>query len=693
MFLLPLVLSPTLGADPAQTPPEPSDDADAELIVTASRASGGLGRVPASATALDFDDIAADRPTLELGEALSQVPGVYVANRTNFAQDSRISIRGFGARSAFGVRGIRVLLDGIPLTLPDGQSQLDSIDPANLGRIEVLRGPAGTAYGNASGGVLTLTTRRAATEGVEVDADTTVGSFGLWKATGAVRSRSDRTDASFFASRTQLRGWRDQSGTEQVVAQAHVATWLAPALRLTTNVHFVDAPRADDPGGLTSEDAERDPRAASEVNRDSGTGEALTHLQAGTRLVGTIGSQHQLDVVAHAGMRTFDAAIPFRTVQFDRDFYGGVGTWRWATAPAPVQSTLVVGAEAQGQDDDRRNEGNDGGRPDGTLTLSQRERASAVGAFVQERLSFDERVVLLGSARYDRVAFRVDDRLLDDGDASGRRTFEPVTGQGGVLLRVVDGLETFANLSQSFETPTVSELVVAGGDALDPDLRPQRALQIDVGARARARRLAVDASAFVIELRDELLRQEDDEGRAFFTNVGRSRRLGAEALVRLQPVDDLDLVGSYTWLRAEFRDDREGQLVPGLPAHLGFVRAVYTPGTCAFAAEAELIGAVFADDANAVRADPAALVGARAGCALPVRGRWAFRLAVGIRNALGVRFVDNVRINAFGDRFFEPGPPQTVYARIALSRRPSGARLGVASGAGGRPGSQDLPVQ
>ncbi|MEO0606012.1 MAG: TonB-dependent receptor plug domain-containing protein, partial [Myxococcota bacterium] len=407
MLLVNLVLSTSLASEPEEPVAIP------ELIVTASRASGTTGPMPVSGATLDYDDIADGRPTIELGEALSQVPGVFVSNRTNFAQDSRIAIRGFGARAAFGVRGIRVLLDGIPLTLPDGKSQIDSIDMANLGRLEVLRGPSGSAYGNASGGVLTLTTRRAEGEGIEVDADTTLGSFGLWKTTAAVRSSTEQTDVSLFASRTQLAGWREQSGTEQVVAQAHVATWLAPALRWTTNVHFVDAPVADDPGGLTPEDAENDPRAASEVNRTSGTGEALSHLQAGTRLVGTIGSDHQIEVVAHAGLRAFDAAIPFRTIQFDRDFYGGLATWRWSTRPAPVQSQLVVGVEAQGQDDDRRNEGNDAGRPDGTISLSQQERATSLGAFVQERLSFDERAVLLGAVRYDRVAFRLEDRLLE----------------------------------------------------------------------------------------------------------------------------------------------------------------------------------------------------------------------------------------------------------------------------------------
>ncbi|MEM6927134.1 MAG: TonB-dependent receptor plug domain-containing protein, partial [Myxococcota bacterium] len=229
MLFVNLVLSTSL----ADEPEEP--DGVPELIVTASRASGSTGPMPVSGATLGYDDIADGRPTIELGEALSQVPGVFVSNRTNFAQDSRIAIRGFGARAAFGVRGVRVLLDGIPLTLPDGQSQIDSIDMANLGRLEVLRGPSGSAYGNASGGVLTLTTRRAEGEGIEVDADTTVGSFGLWKTTAAVRSSTAQTDVSLFASRTQLAGWREQSGTEQVVAQAHVATWLAPALRWTTN--------------------------------------------------------------------------------------------------------------------------------------------------------------------------------------------------------------------------------------------------------------------------------------------------------------------------------------------------------------------------------------------------------------------------------------------------------------------------
>jgi len=663
MFLAFLSMSAAAG-EPEPPAPPPPEAYDEVLVVTASRASGPTGEMPVSGTVLTAPDIAQGRPTLELGEVLSQVPGVFVANRGNFAQDSRISIRGFGTRAPFGVRGIRVLLDGIPLTLPDGQSQLDLIDPANLGRVEVLRGPSGSAWGNAAGGILSLTTRRAAGPGgVEIDASTTVGSFGLWKATAALRSRSEATDVSVFASRTQLAGWRAQSELEQVVAQVHVGTQLTGDLRLITNVHFVDSPVAGDPGGLTPEDAARTPRAAAEVNREFGTGEAVRHVQAGTRFVGTVGPDHQVDVVGYAGLRAFDGAIPFRTVQFDRDFFGGLATWRWSVR-GPVDSRLVVGAEAQAQHDDRRNEGNDGGVPDGTLSLSQDERATNVGAFVQERLGLGDRVVLLASGRYDRVAFSVEDRI---GDGTGARRFDEVTGQGGILVK--EGLaQAFANVSQSFETPTISELVVAGG--LDATLRAQRALQVEAGGRAVGSRLSGELTGFWIGLDDELLRQEDDEGRAFFTNIGRSRRIGAEARVRALPVEELELVAAYTWLRAEFRDEgRVGRRVPGLPEHLGFLRATWRPGSCSLAAESELVGSIFADDANLVQTEPTAQVGVRGGCGLDLPRRLRATLQVGLRNLLGVDWIDNVRINATGERYLEPGPPRSVFARLTVSRR------------------------
>ncbi|MBX2801853.1 MAG: TonB-dependent receptor [Myxococcales bacterium] len=656
-----LLLAPAWAVDDA-------DDAGEHVVVTAYRFSDAPDDATVSTSVLDEEEIGNGRPTLEMGEALAQVPGVFVANRTNFAQDTRLSIRGFGSRSAFGIRGVRVILDGIPLTLPDGQSQIDTLDFANIGRMEVLRGPAGSLYGNAAGGVLVLQSKRAEQD-FEGELSATVGSFGLLKNVIASRTQVGESEVALFASRTAMSGWREQSSVQHTVAQARLQVPLSDRVSWSGNVHYVRAPVADDPGGLTPEDFDAQPRSAASTNRDFGTGEDLSQLQIGTRFVVDPRPDHRLELVGHAGLRTFSGRIPFTVLGFDRDFYGALGLYRWQAGTGRLRSQLSAGIEWQGQQDSRRNEGNDGGLPSGEVVAHQDERVSSLGVFVQERLDITDRVIAMVSGRYDRVAFRLTDRLLADGDISGSRTFDQATGQAGVRVAVLDELSAFANVAQSFETPTLSELVNSSGDGgLDPDLRAQRALSGELGVQLQRDDLDVQAAAFVIGLDNELLRQEDDEGRAFFTNAGRSRRVGAELFARYQPLDFLELRGSYTWMRAEFREEeRLGQQVPGLPEHRGFLRARVTQSGVHAAAEAEILSRLFADDANETTAPAYGLVGLRAGYLLTELDPLHVDLTLGVRNLLDADFADNTRINAFGDRYFEPGQPRHVYAQLTLS--------------------------
>lgn len=638
------------------------------LIVTASRMSEPGGVSPYATATLGADDILGGRPTLTLGEALSQVPGVFVTSRANFSQDTRLSIRGFGARSAFGIRGVRVLLDGVPLTLPDGQSQVDSIDMAAIGHVGVLRGPAGSLYGNAAGGVLVLSSVQP-TDRTEIEVSNVIGAFDLVKTAISGRTQIDNLGVSLFASRTWSGGWRENSTVEQFVTMARVTAELSSRLLWTWQLHYVRGPQAEDPGGISHEDFDADPRQAGANNLRFRTGEDLSQMQFGSRLVAQLDDHHRLELVGHAGVRTFEGKIPFMIIAFDRDFFGGQGIYRYQGALADeVLSRTAVGFEIQGQQDRRRNEGNADGLPDGEVSLDQEEQALSFGAFVQERLTLFDDVVVLGSVRFDRIEFDVADRFLDNGDASGERVFEQITAQGGAVYSIVKGFDVFANVSQSFETPTFTELVNSAPDGgLSADLDAQRASSIEGGARGSSRDLAFEATAFWIDLDNELLASEDAQNRSIFANAGRSERVGLEVFGRWQILDSLELRGSYSFLKAEFRDaERAGQRIPGLPEHRFFGRLRWQQRGFRAAAEVEWVGARVADDANENEADAYALAELRVGYRREIAyGLWA-DLTLGVRNLFDVTYADNVRINAFGDRFFEAGPPLHVYGSLTL---------------------------
>ncbi|MGF1508059.1 MAG: TonB-dependent receptor family protein [Myxococcota bacterium] len=641
---------------------------DAEVMTIVGSRVPGQEKGPYVVTDLDASDIQNGRPTLSLGESLAQVPGVFAFSRSNFTQDTRIAIRGFGARSAFGVRGLRVFLDGVPLTSPGGQTQLDTIELAALGRIQVLRGPVGSLYGNAAGGVILLESRDPRAE-TQARWTNVVGSFGLWKTLAHGSFADESFQASGTASRTRIGGFRDQSSAEQFNLQTNASLELSEAATLSTVLSFVSAPVAEDPGGLTEADFRTDPTQAAATNLRFQTGERLHQLQVGGRLETEWAKGHAFDLSVHLGTRSFDGNIPFTVISFDRLFGGVFGLYRWTARWKGLESSFATGVEFQSQRDDRTNEDNEDGFPTGVFSLDQREVEQSLGVFGQEKLSI-ERWEVLGSVRYDRVSFRVEPQR-DLGLVEDRRSLDQVTGQGGLLFRPGGHVSVFANVSQSFQTPTLTELVNSAEGTLSQTLQPERALQVETGARGRWSWLFAEASLFWIRLTDELIPEEDELNRTVFTNAGRSRRLGAEAYLRMAPIPGLELLSGYSYLRSEFRDGpSSGNRVPGLPAHrfFGRVRGRFRQLHAAF--EVEWVDDVPATDENDVLADDYALAEVRLGAEASILSKLSLDLTVGLRNLFDARYADNVRINAFGERFFEPAPPFHVVGTVTLQVRP-----------------------
>src|SRR5688500_6187144 len=167
-----------LAVSSALAQDKPPEDA---VVVTATRRPQPSLEIPASIDRIYADEIRAGRPQLNLTQSLGRVPGVVVQNRQNYAQDLQISTRGFGARATFGVRGIRLIADGIPATMPDGQGQASTFALGSAERIEVLRGPFSALYGNAAGGVITVETEDAP-ERPTGEASLHAGSYDTWKA-------------------------------------------------------------------------------------------------------------------------------------------------------------------------------------------------------------------------------------------------------------------------------------------------------------------------------------------------------------------------------------------------------------------------------------------------------------------------------------------------------------------------------
>lgn len=518
----------------------------APVIVSVTRSATALANVPYSVSVIHRDEIARGRATAGLDEALVTVPGMLVSNRYNPAQDHTLSIRGFGARSAFGVRGVKILLDGIPQTLPDGQGQLSNVDLADVARIEVLRGPSSSLYGNASGGVVSLWTDQQPQERLVGQGRVAAGAYGFLKWQGSVATPVGAGSASLSVSETILdRGYRQHSAADTRRVSARLTYPLATRTRVTLHGLVADSPWLEDPGAvdttaLKSDSTRRlaNPNNRSELEggtlRPRGAGKEVTQAQGGLALRHDLAGGGSLEVSGFLLRRTLENPIAATYIEIGRWAYGSRATVSLPGAIGPMPHVFTAGLDAQWMRDDRQNYSPDRPTlPPPQLTRDQLELVTELGPFVQSRLGLGGLASLTVGARYDRVAFRAVDAFLTDGDDSGERVMAAFSASAGVVLEGASFARPYLNVATSFETPTTTELAnrPTGPGGFNPALEPQQAVNYELGVRGRVSGVGEYAvAAFHADVEDELTPFEvpGDPGRRYFQNAGSARHRGVE---------------------------------------------------------------------------------------------------------------------------------------------------------------------
>jgi iron complex outermembrane receptor protein len=662
-----------------------------EVVVTATRIPMEWTRLPLAVGWVDQDEIQLGRQQLGLDESLANIPGVFSQNRYNFAQDLRVSIRGFGARANFGIRGIMLIADDIPLTMPDGQGNVDSIDLGSTESVEVIRGPVSAVYGASGGGVINIRTE----EGPEnpfVSGRLSFGSYDYSLAQVKAGGQSGKANWIVSLSDTELTGYRQQSAYQRTLWNSKLRYDFADSSSLTVVFNAVDSPQAQDAGGLTAAEVQADRRQAAPRNLQFDADETVQQQQLGIAWRKTINSENDFLLRAYGIQRDFTNLLAFSinangqggSVALDRKVAGGGGHWQWSRPLAgSIPNQLVLGFELGAQRDLRKRFANNAGVP-GVLTTNQDEDVNSAGLFAEDTVQISQQWTLIAGARIDDMDYSVDDRVpvIDGatGDESGDTSFNHFSPMLGASWHRDDALSLYANISTSFDPPAIVELANPDGPTgFNQDLGPQTATNYEFGLKGVVTgRWQYELALFHIDVTDEIVPYElSGSGQAFFQNSGKSTHQGAELGVLLELAPGLTSRLAYTWSDFTFKDFSEpagasgfivydGNHIPGVPEQQANLDLAWQRSSGFYAGlDLLYVGVFFANNANSVRTDPYIVASARAGYRW-ISGSWTLEPFIGVNNLFDEKYMDNIRINATFGRYYEPAPERNMYGGAEL---------------------------
>ena len=647
------------------------------VTVTAYRLETTDLTTPLSLTTVGSYRLQNGQQQLALDEALAAVPGVFVQNGSNFAQDIRVSIRGFGSRSAFGIRGIKILLDGFPETSPDGQGQVDNIDPASVTSLSVIRGSTAGLYGNASGGQINFKTLNF-TEKNHLGAGATLGSFGFQKYQYSGGGKFSKALIAFNSTYTKLDGFRDHSAMKNLLLNGGMYLPVDSTFDITIASNFTYSPQAQDPGAFNIFEVETDRSAARDRNLTFDAGEKLWQGRTGISLTKRFSKNDQVNARIFSTQRRFSAKLPINPaeiVELKRSFRGLNTSYLHSGTLLKLPWEANLGFEFENQYDDRQRYLNEAGEK-GSRLLDQKEIFTTAGIFLSQKISLTRHLQFFPGVRFDAMWLNVKDRFVADGNDSGDKAFYVFNPILGLNYRVAEQLNLYVNASTGFETPTFTEFAnPTGAGGFNPDLNPQKSKNFEFGAKGllASGRLKYEIAAFHIQLTDELIPfDEDSQGRTFYRNAGKSRRNGLEAGLGSYLGKGFYVYANYTWTDFRFKEyllgagDLDGNYLPGVPRQFAYAEFRYFKSSgFHFTQTFQVVTPQFTDDLNTTKTDTYVLANFRAGYRQRFE-KWVLEPFFGVNNLFDAKYFSNIRINGFGGRYYEPAPGINFFGGVKV---------------------------
>ncbi len=670
------------------------------IKIEATRTDTTLTNTPASVFRVDAP-VHQNNIDVNLTEVVKGIPSLQINNRENYAQDLQISMRGFGARSTFGVRGIRLYVDGIPATMPDGQGQTSNIDLASLDHLEVLSGPFSSMYGNSSGGTLLSTTK----EGQGKDSITLsyAGGSDQKNHVGLVLQGGSKNQYEpayvISSSYFDTDGYRDHSAAHKVLNNAKLTWNLDDGSKINWITNYVKI-GAQDPAGLTRAQWKDDPKQVVSSVLDYNVRKEIEQVQTGITIDKPLNDQNDLYAMIYAGQRSVTQfqSIPKATqlngginqaggvIDFDRTFYGT--DFRWTGKDLLPNTKLSVGLAVDGMSEDRKGYNNFSGDQLGLKGDLRRDEDNTLwnlDPYLQASWNMLPTLTLDTGLRYSNVHFKSEDHYLSNGDNSGKSDYDKLLPSAALSWKIIPQLMAYASYAKGFETPTFTEMSYApiGSSSNNSfDLKPATSDTYEVGLKSSNILGDFTLAIFDIHTQNDIVPSTNDNGRSTYRNADKTERKGSELTWNKKVWRELTARASYSYLDAKFDADVEAQLgvstipkgnyIPGIAKNQAYMSLVWQPKQGVYGGiDARYSDKIYVNDVNSDTAPSYTVVGANIGYAWAVQD-WKFNTYARVDNLFDKDYVGSVIVNDTTKpvgRYFEPAQGRNFSAGLSVTKQ------------------------
>lgn len=656
----------------------------APVVVTATRVEQNSFDLPVSIDVVNGDIIRDSRQQINLSETAARIPGVVVANKFNLAQDLAVSTRGFGARSAFGVRGVRLYEDGIPLSMPDGQGQTGTFNLDTARQIEFMRGPFSALYGNSSGGVVQILTRDGAKEPT-VSGGLTLGSYNTRRESLTIEGQESNVNYIVNGSHLSTDGYRDHSEATRDMLHTKLSYNASDATKITLIATSLNQNDTKDPLALTLAEYQANPKqaGAKSISTDARANKKQTH--AGLVVDHSISDKESISLMSYYGERSSDGYLAIgagttggRLSAINRQFGGMDAKWTFKDSVAGKPISLVAGLSYDKMQDDRTQFNTTNGVVSSALKRNEVQTVHNFDQYIQATIEPTDRLLLVGGLRHTKINFNVDDKMPvipGDPDSGGSLGYSNTSPVLGATFKVTPTLNLYANYGEGFETPTFIEMTYVGnpstGAGPNLNLQPSTSKNYEVGAKAFVGdNTRVNLALFKVDTKKEIVVDQGQGTTASFKNAGDTERHGLELSIDSVLPYNFGVYAAYTLMNAEFKDSfctgtsctpltqvNSGNKIPGAYTSNTYAEVSWKHPSLGFSTALEGIyfTDVFTNDINTIQAKSYATFNLRGGFVQNL-GNWKLNEFARIDNLTDRTYVSSVRIN--NNSAYDPGAPR-----------------------------------